>query len=610
MIDLEEFQLSKFTKRGEEILNDVRREFERFNIDDSELPKSFSDGDDAIKLVFVGQYSAGKSSIIKMLTGEDVKIGAGITTQSAASYIWNGLEIIDTPGIDTKIRPDHDEITYEQINHAALLIFVITSAGFSERLGNHFRKLAIDQKRGGNMILVVNKMDCTSQGNTKSQQQIIADDLFKTTKPFRPSDLYVSFLDSSAYFESLEETDLEFKTELLKDSGREIFITNLNRFVEDHKTLEKISKPLYTIANILRNIIENGKSDSKNAIVAYTETLEHRKNVFIDGKRQYDRDVQDIIARFKDGVDRIGRDAARAAIDSGSRDVAERILSEASDEIQKLMQKASDEIDLRSKGAFSSIDSSLQVYEKSSFVQEVNTELSAQIKTEIGFKTLIPGGALATIGALIAQNASGIANLYSVYAFRTITQVVPWKEANIILGKVAGYGIETLLQTQLGVPGSIASELGACVGNVVEQMNLITKTITSRVPILPDTLNKIAQFGVKNAKLIGNVLAVFGVAWQIYSIIKENKKRKEEEIKQRQAREQIVAQFNSIADEISNKLLDSANQWTNENIVPAIEGFDDTIKQIQESKNQAKLASERFTYLLKRVEDLLEDMQK
>ena len=53
----------------------------------------FSDNADSpIKLVFAGQYSAGKSTIIKMLTGDSsIETGAGITTQQANSYQWNGL---------------------------------------------------------------------------------------------------------------------------------------------------------------------------------------------------------------------------------------------------------------------------------------------------------------------------------------------------------------------------------------------------------------------------------------------------------------------------------------------------------------------------------------
>ena len=49
---------------------------------------------ETIRLVFAGQYSAGKSSILKMLTGrEDIAIGAGITTQQAYTYDWNGMQL-------------------------------------------------------------------------------------------------------------------------------------------------------------------------------------------------------------------------------------------------------------------------------------------------------------------------------------------------------------------------------------------------------------------------------------------------------------------------------------------------------------------------------------
>lgn len=49
------------------------------------------DDADTITIVFAGQYSAGKSSILKMLTGdESIEIGAGITTETTNVYYWNG----------------------------------------------------------------------------------------------------------------------------------------------------------------------------------------------------------------------------------------------------------------------------------------------------------------------------------------------------------------------------------------------------------------------------------------------------------------------------------------------------------------------------------------
>ena len=87
------FQLEDFTRRSEKLLSDTRRVFSQYkdlkedlNVDENSLPKTMQPDDGAIKLVFVGQYSAGKSSIIKMLTGIDVTIGAGIATQEAHAW--------------------------------------------------------------------------------------------------------------------------------------------------------------------------------------------------------------------------------------------------------------------------------------------------------------------------------------------------------------------------------------------------------------------------------------------------------------------------------------------------------------------------------------------
>ena len=110
-------------------------------------------------LVFAGQYSAGKSTILKALTGrEDIATGAGITTEKALTYNWEGIKVVDTPGVHTELRLDHDEITYRAIADANLLVFVVTNELFDSHLGQHFRKLAIERDKAHEMMLVVNKM--------------------------------------------------------------------------------------------------------------------------------------------------------------------------------------------------------------------------------------------------------------------------------------------------------------------------------------------------------------------------------------------------------------------------------------------------------------------
>ena len=139
------------------------------------------------QIVFVGQYSAGKSSIIKAMTGrEDIKIGPGITTEYVHKYDWSDIEIVDTPGIHTEKRPDHDDLSYAAITSADMLVYVVTNELFDANLAEHFRKLAIDRDKAGEMLLVINKMTRTSKGNTPEQQWVIRKDIQKVIEPYTP----------------------------------------------------------------------------------------------------------------------------------------------------------------------------------------------------------------------------------------------------------------------------------------------------------------------------------------------------------------------------------------------------------------------------------------
>ena len=66
---MSDFKLSDFTKRGSELLVKTRRTFDEYRdleiSNNVSLPKTMQAEDGPIKLVFVGQYSSGKSSLIK-----------------------------------------------------------------------------------------------------------------------------------------------------------------------------------------------------------------------------------------------------------------------------------------------------------------------------------------------------------------------------------------------------------------------------------------------------------------------------------------------------------------------------------------------------------------
>ena len=588
---MEEFQLSKFAKEGEQLLREVTDEFNRLGIDAANLPKIFPDDSGKIKLVFVGQYSAGKSSIIKMLTGEDVEIGAAITTQNFTPYEWNGLEIIDTPGIHTELRPDHDEITYEQINHAALLIFVITNEGFSRRMGEHFCNLVTEQKRAANMILVVNKMDRTALGNVPEQQKIIREDLKKVTEPYDLKALYLSFLDTQSWFDSLEEKDPELKAELVELSGRDIFIANLNRFVAKKGVLQKINLPLNTIAAEIVKVAGNASEGGKDAD-AVAEIERKRKGIFDDDKDACLNDVNILITNFKGDIKTYGREVAEDVLAQKSEEDAEKVIGAAKERIKKMAADCAAKIETCTKNFVDKTEADIKAYDGSTFAQKVNANLQSRFAAQEsdsngGGAVAIGGGGLAA-GFALAEHGSQLAQ----FAMPAVTP----------LGEFVGSFVQVSVSTFLAEDAGIFSTF------IASQASYIIKGL----PIFQTELTfsqRLASFVAGNARLLGAGLAVAGMVFSIWMTHRDGEKAKEREKARQATRESIIANFDEAAEKIGGQMLGSVNKWMTEKIDPIIATFDEKVNEIESAKANDKIKSEKLSALLKRTNALKDAIQ-
>ena len=82
--------------------------------------------DASIKIANTGMVSSGKSSLYNILTGntekEQFPTGAARTTTSADSYHHEGIEYIDTPGID--VRDEDDSIAFDTIVRSDIILMV------------------------------------------------------------------------------------------------------------------------------------------------------------------------------------------------------------------------------------------------------------------------------------------------------------------------------------------------------------------------------------------------------------------------------------------------------------------------------------------------------
>ncbi|MCR4703571.1 MAG: 50S ribosome-binding GTPase [Saccharofermentans sp.] len=335
--------------------------------------------DDTVRIVFAGQYSAGKSTIIKMLTGnEDIATGAEITTQETQSYEWMGLEIVDTPGVHTSLRPDHDEISYKAIASADILVFVVTNELFDSYIAEHFRKLAIDKDKAGEMILVVNKMDRAARGNSAEQQEIIREGLRDVLAPYTPEQLHLSFIDAQSYLDSLEEreTDPEIADELLERSGYDKFIETLNSFVAEKSLVSKLTTELYILDNVLDKTIaelEPGNSDAD--IDAFEENLIQQRHILIDARNRMQQEVEDIFTDAAANIRQLGLDAADLVGAKNDNNELEEKLAEYDRMATDIMDKCQADADDTVRSRLMDLGQSLDNMEKSEFSRNLKIRL-------------------------------------------------------------------------------------------------------------------------------------------------------------------------------------------------------------------------------------------
>lgn len=336
--------------------------------------------DDAntITIVFAGQYSAGKSSILKMLTGdESIEIGAGITTETTNVYNWNEMEIIDTPGIRTELRPDHDEISYSAIAKADILVFVVTNELFDDHMGKHFRKLAIDKDKAGEMILVVNKMERETDGNTLTSQKIKRDDLAKVLVPYTPEQLNICFLDAESYFDGIKEAnnDPEYSEELIQLSGYTQFISILNNFVEKHGIAGKLTTLLYQIDEKIQEALKILEPNSDDDIRALEEHLLQQRQVYTEARYQITSDLTDLFVAAAAEIRDVGLEIANQITEDIKKDDAEQALEEAQRRVESIVETCQ-------RKAHNLVVKKLNEVEKAIDALE-NTEFSCNLKARL-----------------------------------------------------------------------------------------------------------------------------------------------------------------------------------------------------------------------------------
>ena len=579
------FQLEDFTRRSEKLLSDTRRVFSQYkdlkedlNVDENSLPKTMQPDDGAIKLVFVGQYSAGKSSIIKMLTGIDVTIGAGIATQEAHGYKWGDLEIVDTPGIHTEIEgSDHDEKTYYQIDHAALLIFVVTAQGFDNRMGNHFRKLAFEQDRAKNMVLVVNKMDQTALGNVPEQQKIIAEDLKKVFvgTSYTPEQLYLSFTNTGYYFDWQTETDEEMKEILIEQSGYEKFIENLNKFVASRGVLSKIQSPLETLKSSITNVIGESKEHNIDKDVdKVQEILQRKKDTILDGKRRTKVEIQELANTCAQKIKAEGDKVAGAIMPSVSEEEINRKIEAAQSQAEIWVQNYEAQMVERLTSICEGVNEEIQLIDRSNVV--------ANVRANIQNKSMN----LTTI-----QNSNFPQNQDDEDPRKKFAKQMVTTESMMGL-------------LQLGAKSAASITIPAF-GNM--QASSIVKGIGHFFNF------KFKPWGAINVvKNVSNIIGAAGLLFSAYQAYKKFSGEEERKLNEavRNAQSEVRRGFDEYADSVQKEFVTVATSKMEELTAPVLKSAQDNLEKFKTKKERFKTLGHSLQNILNDIKDLMDEVQK
>ena len=556
-------KITEYSQRSIQLKAKVQEVFSQagmeFNIRD--------DSTSSIRLVFAGQYSAGKSSILKMLTGRtDIAIGAGITTQQAHTYNWNGLEVIDTPGIHTELRPDHDEISYEAIASADMLVFVVTNELFDAFIAEHFRKLAIDKDKASEMILVVNKMERAADGNSVTQRNIIQEDLQKVLAPYTPEQLNLSFLDAESYLDGIAEleNDTELAEELIERSGYSTFVETLNCFVDAKSLPSKLTTGLYMIDDQLEKAIKSLQPKSLDSdIDALEESFIQQRHILIEARGRMQQEVRDIYTSTASRIRDIGLDSANLIIDGCKQDEVEDELRKAIHQVNELIEKSQADALVVIDARLNEIGQRLELMENSEFSRNLKSRLSGKFDgLPEGIQRLLTnaGSGFQKAGQAVLKNA------YTAGAQGGL--------------KLTNFSGSTIHQMVLKVGQSIGYKFKPW------QAIKITRGIA----------------------VSGQVLSVLGVGLTVFMQIKadQDEQRIREDLKIN--RQNIRSQFNVVANELENFARQYIQGNVNRPLELSISTIDNNIQEIRDSRLSRSLLCRNMEELQKECRILIQDI--
>ena len=293
--------------------------------------------DQELTLAFGGQFEAGKSTLISALTGDSLRTGVGVTTMEPERWPWRGLVLIDTPGLQSGTRPDHDEISAQALATADLVVWVISNELMDPTIAEGFRRLAVDQGRAACMLLVINKMDREAGGDTPDKREILERGLSAAVSPLRVGDLRVCFTSAERALRAVRQTDPRRRDRLIERSGMPELAAGLDELARERGLRARIRLPLVSLNHLLERACAAGAEHGGDTSDLLTTLLEER-GVLQQSAENLRQSSRSLVRTAGGHVRGMGREIADDA-DTRTREQYDSRLAEASRDIDETASK-------------------------------------------------------------------------------------------------------------------------------------------------------------------------------------------------------------------------------------------------------------------------------
>lgn len=247
-----------------------------------------------VYIVFAGEYSTGKSSIIRALTGDSsIKISEEPTTDKEIVYNYNSYCVVDTPGLYSG-NNNHDSIANDAYKKADYVVFCISANNLFNR-DTLDKFIEIYKLYSDRLILCVNKIDLETNDNIISYFDDIDDEIYNLfdEKNIQFNEIYK--ISAKKYLDAQNLSDEKRKAKEDASYFKD-FVNGLNEVGKNKSTKQKCLNLVNLVLDFIEKILDNEQ-------VKGVETSEQKRKEKIQLKDECLK-VDNVVENYKDWAEK------------------------------------------------------------------------------------------------------------------------------------------------------------------------------------------------------------------------------------------------------------------------------------------------------------------